>query len=150
MQQIQQQIALLHNLFMICLGISIVCLMVSVLFFFCFDIRGIFDARTGRSIRKTVKKMEEINDRTGQLRMAQQQAETGKQVSKARKVNVQGTIASPEKNTSAFSIVGDNIEVLDYRQSGYSQEEAQKEIDQSHGKFELVKYILLIHTNEAG
>ena len=47
MEQIQQQINLFHTLFYVCLGICIFCLILSVIFFFKFDIINIFNARTG-------------------------------------------------------------------------------------------------------
>ena len=61
MQQIQQQINMFHTLFYVCLGLCIVFLILSVIFFFKFDIRNIFNARTGLSLRKTVQSMEEKN-----------------------------------------------------------------------------------------
>ncbi len=33
-----------------------------------FDIRGIFNAKTGRTERKTIEKLKEVNEKTGQLR----------------------------------------------------------------------------------
>ena len=65
MQQIQQQINLFHTLFYVCLGLSIFCLVLSIFFFFKFDIRNIFNARTGRSVKKTVQRVEEMNAKTG-------------------------------------------------------------------------------------
>lgn len=68
MQQIQQQISLYHTLFYVCLGFCIFFLLLSVVFFFKFNIRNIFNARTGRSVKKRVQDMEEKNAHTGQLR----------------------------------------------------------------------------------
>ena len=68
MQQIQQQIDTFHTLFYVCLGLCIAFLILSVIFFFKFDIRNIFNTKTGRSVRKTVQSMEEKNARTGSLR----------------------------------------------------------------------------------
>lgn len=59
MQQIQQQINIFHTLFYVCLALCIVFLILSVIFFFKFDIRNIFNTKTGRSVRKTVQSMEE-------------------------------------------------------------------------------------------
>ena len=63
MEQIQQQISLFHTLFYVCLGICIFCLILSIIFFFKFDIVNIFNARTGRSVKKTVQQVEEMNAR---------------------------------------------------------------------------------------
>lgn len=52
MQQIQQKIDLFHNLYLVCLILCLVCLALSIFFFFKFDIRNIFNIRTGRSVKR--------------------------------------------------------------------------------------------------
>ncbi len=54
--------------FIICLVLGIVSLAASILLFFKFDIRGIYDLRTGRGAKRIIEKMEEINAMTGKLR----------------------------------------------------------------------------------
>ncbi|MBQ3101161.1 MAG: hypothetical protein IJC50_09235 [Clostridia bacterium] len=52
----------------ICLVLGIIFLILSVLFFFLFDIPKVFLLKTGKGARNTVKKMKEINAQTGRLR----------------------------------------------------------------------------------
>lgn len=77
MQQIQQQISLYHTLFYVCLGLCIFFFLLSLVFFFKFNIRNIFKARTGRSVKKTVQDMEAKNAHTGQLRRPPGRGYTG-------------------------------------------------------------------------
>ena len=59
MQGMEQAISLYHTGFLICLVLMILSLVVTVLLFFKFDIRKVFDFRPG---------LEEINAKTGKLR----------------------------------------------------------------------------------
>ena len=52
----------------ICLVLGIIFLILSILFFFLFDIPKLFLLKTGKGARQTVKKMKEINAQTGRLR----------------------------------------------------------------------------------
>lgn len=68
MQDLEQMISIYHTAFILFLVLAILFLLVSVFEFFKFDIRGIFDMRSGRGARRSIKKMEEINEQTGKLR----------------------------------------------------------------------------------
>lgn len=68
MQELERTINICHTAFIVFLILAIVFLTVSVIFFFWFNIRGIYDMRTGRGARKTIQKMQELNDQTGKLR----------------------------------------------------------------------------------
>lgn len=50
-------------LYTVFLVLTIVFLTLSIVFFFMFDIRKIFDIKTGRAVRKSVEKLNEINRR---------------------------------------------------------------------------------------
>lgn len=67
MQGTEQVINLYHIGFLVCLCLAAVFAILSVVLFFKFDIRGVFDFRTGRGKRRSIKKMEEENSRTGRL-----------------------------------------------------------------------------------
>ena len=114
MQQIQQQINLFHTLFYVCLGLSIFCLVLSIFFFFKFDIRNIFNARTGRSVKKTVQRVEEMNAKTGPLRRPVGRGNTGtlsrsgnlgksRKLSGVRQVNTEDIIQPPSQPTEPLS-----------------------------------------------
>ena len=61
-------VSLFNTIFIICLVLAIVLLIVTVLLFFVFDIRTIFNIRTGRAASKSIKQLEAINASTGRLR----------------------------------------------------------------------------------
>lgn len=68
MQELERMISIYHTAFIVCLVLAIVFLIISIILFIKFDIRKIFDMRTGRGAKRTIQKMEEINARTGKLR----------------------------------------------------------------------------------
>lgn len=68
MQELERMISIYHIAFIVFLILTIVFLVTSVILFFRFNIRGIFDMRTGRGARRTIQKMEELNAQTGKLR----------------------------------------------------------------------------------
>lgn len=138
MEQIQQQISLFHTLFYVCLGICIFCLILSIIFFFKFDIVNIFNARTGRSVKKTVQQVEEMNARMEDI--------------------IQPPPASPTAPLSsgmsggsagATEVLGAGAtEVLNQSGPVITKEMVQQEVDESHGMFRIEKYEMYIHTNE--
>ena len=168
MQQIQQQINMFHTLFYVCLGLCIVFLILSVIFFFKFDIRNMFNAMTGRSLRKTVQSMEEKNARTGSLRRAAGRGYTGtlarsggigksgslsKRFGKVRKADMNELIQPPSRPTEALQTEQKNTssmetQVLSPEDLVPTLEQIQKEADQSYGMFRIEKYTMLIHTDE--
>lgn len=163
MQQIQQQINLFHNLFYVCLGICIFCLILSVIFFFKFDIRNIFNAKTGRSVKKAVQKVDEKNSRTSQLRRTGTRGNTGTlgrsgslggSKKLVRKAKMEDIIEPPSKPTEPLAGVqmaeaSAATEVLSPGERPMpTPEQVQTEVDESHGMFRIEKYMLFIHTNE--
>ncbi len=62
-------ISVLNVAFIICLAMTILFFVISVVLFFMFDIRTIYMIRSGRAQAKTVKEMQEINSSTGRLRV---------------------------------------------------------------------------------
>ncbi|QBE95743.1 hypothetical protein PMF13cell1_01267 [Blautia producta] len=148
MEQIQQQIQLFHNLFLVCMGLCIFFLVLSVMLFFKFDIRNIFNVRTGRSVKKTIKEMEEVNARTGQLRRTSPSAGTSKRLNKVRKVDLQDVVQNP-KTSSNLASGQDSTEVLTESTGGYTLEAAQADVDERYGRFEIIAGVMLIHTEEA-
>lgn len=147
MQQIQQQIQLFHDLFLICMGLCLLFLVLSLMFFLKFDIRNIFNVRTGRSIKKTIKEMEEVNARTGQLRRTAPSVGTSKRLNKVRKVDIQNVIQNP-RTSSDLTSGQDSTEVLTGDTGGYDLETAQADVDERYGRFEIINSVMLIHTEE--
>ena len=60
-------LSVLNTAFVICLAMTILFFVVSVILFFLFDIKTIYMIRSGRAQAKTVKEMEEINPQLIQL-----------------------------------------------------------------------------------
>ena len=171
MQQIQQQIDTFHTLFYVCLGLCIVFLILSAIFFFKFDIRNIFNTKTGRSVRKTVQSMEEKNARTGSLRRPAGRGYTGtlarsggigrtgglspsKRLGKVRNVDMNELIQPPSRPTEALrteqqSASSMETQVLSPEDLASTLEQIQKEAEQSPGSFRIEKHIMLTHTDEA-
>ena len=173
MEQIQQQINLFHTLFYVCLGICIFCLILSVIFFFKFDIINIFNARTGRSVKTTVQQVEEMNARTGQLRRPTGRGNTGtlsrsgnignsKKLGSVRKARMEDIIQPPPVSPTAplspgmsggsadgTEVLGaGETEVLNQMGSMVTKDPPQQEVDESHGMFRIEKYEMYIHTDE--
>lgn len=63
-------ISILDTGFTICLAFTILFFIISLVLFFFFDIKTIFNIRTGRAQAKTVKEMKNANASTGRLRVA--------------------------------------------------------------------------------
>ena len=59
MQELEQLIKIYHAAFIAFLVLAVVFFVTSVILFFKFNIRGIFDMKTGRGARKTIQKMKE-------------------------------------------------------------------------------------------
>ena len=176
MEQIQQQINFFHIMFVICLILALVCLGLSVFFFFKFKILNIFNIKTGRSVKKSVEKVNEMNAKTGQLR--QMPSNTHRRKSQKLTKPQPGldlntmdpNAVSDLTNVSGFAAAADDIgsdstakldqvrpETMVLNQGKpedtkeefrYSIEIAQDEIDQQYGKFVLKTSIMLIHTKE--
>lgn len=60
-------ISMLNTGFIICLVLTIVFFLISVLLFFVFDIKNVFLVRTGRAARKEIQKLQNDNFNTGRL-----------------------------------------------------------------------------------
>ena len=68
MQAAEQTISLYHTLFLIFLVLTVIFALLSILLFFTFRIRQVFDFLTGRGEKRTIRQMEEENAKTGKLR----------------------------------------------------------------------------------
>ncbi len=62
-------INILNTLFWICLSFTILFFIIAVVLFFVFDIKKIFDIKTGRARAKVVKEMKAANESTGRLQV---------------------------------------------------------------------------------
>lgn len=62
-------ISIFRICFYVCLAFTILFFIISVVLFFLFDIKTIFNIRTGRAKQKTIKEMQAANNSTGRLRV---------------------------------------------------------------------------------
>lgn len=67
--EIMDLISIFRICFYICLAFTILFFIISVVLFFLFDIKTIFNIRTGRAKQKTIKEMQAANNSTGRLRV---------------------------------------------------------------------------------
>ena len=62
-------ISIFRICFYVCLAFTILFFIISVVLFFLFDIKTIFNIRTGRAKQKTIKEKQAANNSTGRLRV---------------------------------------------------------------------------------
>ena len=160
MQELEQMIKIYHTAFIVFLVLSIIFLVISVALFFLFDIRGIFDMKSGRGAKKAIQKMQELNDQTGKLR---QDVITNTPVS----LNAENRISAPptEKRMDAAMYAGNaavsvntgsqETELLDegsrettLLSPAQTEETPQSEAKKLPGAFHIEKEIMWIHTEE--
>ena len=97
-------------LFVILLVAGIICFVLAVLFFFLFDIPGVYLLKTGKGARKTVKKMEEINAETGRLRKQNEYmvSQVGTGTTAETEESMDPALNQPFQTTSATVDNGEN------------------------------------------
>ncbi len=161
----ENTISLLQICFSICLALTVVFFIISVVLFFVFDIRLIFNIRTGRAKRKTVQEMQEANSRTGRLRIdGRTQTSQLKKGDKRRKN--QPLIQPPNKNNT---YTGDENHYNDFHQAtpdDYHESSTVELVsetsvldkpyysndnvvaDSPRIKFTITKKLVIVHTNE--
>ena len=76
MQETEQLISLYHTAIIVFLILTIVFALISVLIFFQFRIKDVYDFKTGRGQKRTIRQMEEENAKTGKLRQEYASANT--------------------------------------------------------------------------
>lgn len=161
----------MNTLFWICLSFTVLFFIISIVLFFVFDIRTIFNIRTGRAQAKTVKEMKAANENTGRLRVAGK-TQTSKLSEKEKSVTREPAVSPPnmdEKNRyysggEETEVLGDNrTEIVaepSAREPFYAETSVLSEISKPHTAdiqrdsgektigFQVVKKQMYIHTNE--
>ncbi len=67
MADVTAKIELYHRLFLVCLGLAILCLVLAIVLFFVLDIRTVLGYLTGRSAKKKIRELEADNAKSGRL-----------------------------------------------------------------------------------
>ncbi len=70
MSQAENLISFYQMGFKVCIGLAVLFLVLTVVLFFRFNIRGTIANRSGRARKKTIEQMREANERTGRLKYA--------------------------------------------------------------------------------
>lgn len=84
--------------FFVCLGVAVLFLILSILLFFMFDIRGVISSRSGKTRQKTIKEMEETNSSTGRLMQKKQsQKNTTGNLDKHKVTVKKGVVVAPDQ-----------------------------------------------------
>ena len=118
MQEIQRQAEILRICFGVCAGLGGLWFLIATVLFFLFDIRKIWNDRTGRSMKKAMKKMEECRREAG--------APRGKIESSCKKIGApRGKIGASYRETEA-----------PYKKSGILCRAAEKSVTETNGAVE--------------
>lgn len=156
MGHIQQKISLLHDLCLICLVLCLIFLVLTAVLFIRFDIWNIFSIRTGLSVKKAVKRMEERNAGADEHRRYGSRDTSGSGMLWGEEHAVLETGVLPENRIweSATAEMGSGAsesletQALRAESERYDSRKAQEQVDQSYGKFLLESGEMLIHTEE--
>jgi len=109
---VNSTLQMLNTLFLVCAILAGVFLVISVILFFIFDIRSIFNIRTGRAKKKTVQEMQDANSRTDVLKLSK----TGQRVRRGSLTGPLGSAPISKKLPHSAEIVpppkAQNIEAV--------------------------------------
>ena len=125
MQEIQRQAEILRICFGVCAGVGGLWFLIAAVLFYLFDIRKIWNDRTGRSMKKAMKKMEECRREAG--------APRGKIGASCRK------IGTPCRETGALCReTGASYRETEvpYKKSGILCRAAEKSVTETNGAVE--------------
>ena len=131
-------INIFETCFQVCLAFTVLFLVISIVLFFLFDIRAIFNIRTGRAKNKTIKEMQAANSTTGRLRVGGKTLTS--KLSKEQKNRSRGPVVVPPQPAQDYStnptevLPSDGSEnTTEVLQSEYAQTEV---LNQSSGEGE--------------
>ena len=160
-------ISILNTSFWVCLSFAILFFLISIVLFFVFDIRTIFNIKTGRAQAKTVKEMKAANESTGRLRV-DGKTQTSKLTNEGKDTDRAPAVAPPgsQETNQQYSSGSEETEVLFQNPSwnvnnmNYAETSvlSSNMTDEFNGKndleavnninFRIVKKTVLIHTGE--
>lgn len=94
-------INIFETCFQVCLAFTVLFLVISIVLFFLFDIRAIFNIRTGRAKNKTIKEMQAANNTTGRLRVGGKTLTS--KLGKEQKNRTRGPVVVPPQPVQGYS-----------------------------------------------
>ncbi len=137
MQEIQRQAEILHICYCACMGIGIFSSFITIFFYILFDIRKIFNVKTGRSVRKTVKRMEKAHREM----ISENPKDSGIFIT-GNKNHLEETVSFSGEETAEMD--GEKREMM----MEWTAEQAQEEVNDSFGKFKIQRCRMIVHTEE--
>lgn len=140
MDKAESLIRIYRTCFYISMAIMILGLANAVFLFFKFDVRTIFEIRTGRAAKRTIQKMAEANAMTGRLRPLEMEFTTGSLTAG----NTGGTGATtPLKPAS-----GDHRAKATTSSGALQEKPIQAEAGTPRFRFTVTQSLVLVHTKE--
>lgn len=155
MQEMEQMISMYHAGFLICLVFSCIFFVITIALFFVFDIKKIFDMKTGRGAKRTIQKMEEINAKTGKLRQTMV-GQTPSVLSPDERITYPTTVRTAmdpatsqnEENTASNQTEGTTETTVLMENQRVDIAEADLEKIELPGLFQIIKSTMWVHTEE--
>lgn len=162
-------IGTLNTCFWVCLSFTVLFFIISIILFFAFDIKTIFNIKTGRAQTKTIKEMKAANESTGRLRV-DGKTQTTKLTEKEKDESRAPAVVPPEPEVrnQFYNGGSEDTEILpqpdipkpQYGNTDFAETSVLSEnmIDYSDNSgfaektgninFRIVKKVIYIHTNE--
>lgn len=162
-------IGTLNTCFWVCLSFTILFFIISFVLFFVFDIKTIFNIKTGRAQAKTIKEMKAANESTGRLRV-DGKTQTSKLSEKEKYANRVPAVLPPAPNEKGqyYNSGSEDTEILsqnnaqkpeyinvNYAETSVLSDNSTKKFNKSkflhtgdNLNFRVVKKVICIHTDE--
>ena len=137
--------------FYVCLGIAVLGLALTILFFFVFRIPSIWAMRTGRAQRQAVGNMRQASRRDGRMRKEEQGRILTTEEMAGAAVEVTAPLGEPAQETLAEENPTTLLEQTVMQDSGELAVTAllqPPEETDTGGQFQITQEVILIHTTE--
>lgn len=145
MEAITARIELFHNLYLICMGGSIVCLIISVILFRRFQIMGIIEFFTGKQAKREITKLQDAEfEKKSEKRLVTPGIKKELGLKKTSDVQIRKVDALPEI-TVTRKLKDGSEELTSLLQE--EEEQATTLLPQSQVVFSMEREILLVHTD---
>lgn len=161
LKEIEERVSLYNSLYYVFAILAVVFLLLSLLLFFKFNIIQIIAFKTGKDMKKSIKKIESQNSESGNLSAEHQVERKGKRQGGAKLWNTDPLDVGkdngrlPESEESAHEnlqgiyegqqeINNHNIISRDYDMTSALNEDNDKYI----GQFRIIRNIMIVHTEE--
>lgn len=150
MEEIQRTIEMWHIVYLTCLGLALICFVITVILFFKFKMKDVFNHVTGRGEKKTIAKMEEENALTGRLRNKAKKHYSVKNNDQLEPIYTPSGSLTKTGNTVTLELNQPQKETQLLQEDQTAEVTTTIDLgDQKNGRFTIVKSVMLIHTDES-